>query len=140
MRCRAGFTLVEVLVALVVAVAAMTLLSQGFMTGARASTSSQFSTRAAILAQRVLTDFETGQLSAGSGQNGSFDDEPDFSFESKSETGEVAGLVKLTITVKWQERNQDRTYVLTRLLRERTTTGTTTGTTTTTTPNGTTPR
>jgi prepilin-type N-terminal cleavage/methylation domain-containing protein len=133
---RGGFTLVEVLVALVVAVAAMTLLSQGFATGARASTSSQFSTRAAILAQRVLTDFETGQLSSSSSQSGKFDDEEDFSYETKSETGEVTGLVKLTITVKWQERNQDRTYVLTRLLRERTITGTTT----TTTPNGTTPR
>ena len=136
---RDGFTLVEVLVALVVAVAALTLLSQGFMTGARASTSSQFSTRAALLAQRVMTDFETGQLSLSSSQNGQFDDEPDFSFESKSDTGEVTGLVKLTITVKWQERNQDRTFVLTRLMRERTTTAPTT-TTTTTTPNGTTPR
>jgi len=129
---------VEVLVALVVAVAALTLLSQGFMTGARASTSSQFSTRAALLAQRVMTDFETGQLSLSSSQNGQFDDEPDFSFQSKSDTGEVTGLVKLTITVKWQERNQDRTFVLTRLMRERTTTAPTT--TTTTTPNGTTPR
>ena len=128
----------EVLVALVVAVAALTLLSQGFMTGARASTSSQFSTRAALLAQRVMTDFETGQLSLSSSQNGQFDDEPDFSFQSKSDTGEVTGLVKLTITVKWQERNQDRTFVLTRLMRERTTTAPTT--TTTTTPNGTTPR
>ena len=127
----------EVLVALVVAVAALTLLSQGFMTGARASTSSQFSTRAALLAQRVMTDFETGQLSLSSSQNGQFDDEPDFSFESKSDTGEVTGLVKLTITVKWQERNQDRTFVLMRLMRERTTTA---PTTTTTTPNGTTPR
>ena len=141
MRRAAGFTLIEVLVALVVAVAAMTLLSQGFATGARASTSSQFSTRAAILAQRVLTDFETGQLSPSSSQTGQFDDEPDFSYETRSETGEVPGLVKLAITIKWQERNQDRTYVLTRLLRERTTTGATTGTgTTTTTPNGTTPR
>jgi len=56
-KTRAGFTLIEVLVALVVAVAAMTLLSQGFSTGARASTSAQYATRAAILAQRVITDF-----------------------------------------------------------------------------------
>lgn len=116
---RRGFTLVEVLVALVVAVAAMTLLAQGFMTGARASTSSQSATRAALVAQRALTDFETGQLSMSSSQNGTFSDEPDFSFETKSDTGEVAGLTKLTITVKWKERNQDRTFVLTRLLKER---------------------
>jgi prepilin-type N-terminal cleavage/methylation domain-containing protein len=136
---RAGFTLVEVLVALVVAVAALTLLSQGFMTGARASTMSQSSTRAAMLAQRVLTDFETGQLSLSSSQTGTFDDEPDVAFESKSDTGEVTGLVKLTITIKWQERNKDQTYVLTRLMRERATTAPATSSTTTP-PNGTTPR
>jgi prepilin-type N-terminal cleavage/methylation domain-containing protein len=137
---RAGFTLVEVLVALVVAVAALTLLSQGFMTGARASTMAQSSTRAAILAQRVLTDFETGQLSSSSSQTGTFEDESDFSYETRSETGDVTGLVKLTITVKWEERNQDRTYVLTRLLRERSTTGAGTTTTTPATPSGTTPK
>lgn len=126
---RAGFTLVEVLVALVVAVAAMTLLSQGFMTGARASTSSQAATRAALVAQRALTEFETGQLSPSSGQNGTFPDEPDFSFETTSTTGEVTGLTKITVTVKWKEQNQDRTYVLTRLLRERPVEGSTSSST-----------
>ena len=134
MRRAKGFTLVEVLVALVVAVAAMTLLSQGFMTGARASTSSQFATRAALVAQRALTDFETGQLSMSSSQNGTFPDEPEFSFESKSDTGEVTGLTKLTITVKWKERNQDRKYVLTRLLKDRPVEGAGSSTTPTTTP------
>lgn len=117
MKSRAGFTLVEVLVALVVAVAAMTLLSQGFSTGARASTTAQYATRAAILGQRVITDFETGALSVDSNQSGSFDDEPDFSYESRSESTDLTGLNKLTVTVKWKERNQDREYVLVRLMR-----------------------
>jgi prepilin-type N-terminal cleavage/methylation domain-containing protein len=123
MRRRSGFTLVEVLVALVVAVAAMALLSQGFGTGARASTSSQFATRAALMAQRVVTDFETGLLPLGSNQNGGFDDDPDFSYTTVSETDSVlTGLTKLTITVKWEERNQEHTFVLVRLMRERPTT------------------
>jgi hypothetical protein len=67
----------------------------------------------------VLTEFETGQLSMSSGQNGTLPDEPDYPFETRSDTGEVTGVTKLTITVKWKERNQDRSYVLTRLLRER---------------------
>jgi len=121
MRKQHGFTLVEVLVALVVAVAAMTLLSQGFMTGARQSTSAQYSTRAALLAQRVVTDFETGLLTIGSTQNGKFEDDPDFTYEATSATGDITGLTKLTITVKWEERNDPRKYVLTRLMRERST-------------------
>ncbi len=139
MKQQQGFTLIEVLVALVVAVAAMTLLAQGFSTGARASTTAQYATRAAILGQRVITDFETGVLTPDTNQSGSFDDEPDFSYETTSETTDLTGLNKLTVTVKWKERNQDREYVLVRLLRSgtgTTSTGTTTsGTkTTTTTP------
>ena len=147
---RRGFTLIEVLVALVVAVAAMALLSQGFTTGARASTTAQFSTRAALLAQRVMTDFETGVLALSSNQNGTFDDEPDFSYETSSDpvnitglTQSLTGLTQLTIRIKWQERNQDRTYELVRLMQDRptSTTGSTASpapatktTTTTTTP------
>jgi prepilin-type N-terminal cleavage/methylation domain-containing protein len=125
---RRGFTLIEVLVALVVAVAAMALLSQGFTTGARASTSAQFATRAAMLAQRVLTDFETGQLPLTSNQSGAFDDEPDFSYETISTTGSITGLTQLTVRIKWQERNQDRVFELVRLMKDRPTdsTGSTT--------------
>jgi len=132
MKKAQGFTLVEVLVALVVAVAALTLLSQGFMTGARASTTSQYATRAALLAQRVLTEFETGALSAASTQSGAFDDDPDFSYETQFSTGEVTGLTKITIIVKWKERNDDRTYELVRLLRDRSTTTTSSSSSTTT--------
>ena len=128
MRRQQGFTLIEVLVALVVAVAAMTLLSQGFSTGARASTTAQYATRAAILGQRVITDIEVGAVSADGNQSGGFEDEPDFTYQTTSETGEVTGLNKVTVTVKWQERNQDREYVLVRLLR------TGSGTTSTATP------
>lgn len=126
-----GFTLIEVLVALVVAVAAMSLLSQGFTTGARASTTSQYATRAAILAQRVITDFETVALSPTSSQSGRFEDDADFSFETKSDTGDVTNLTKLTITIRWQERNVDQSYVLVRLLRSGSATTSTTTTTTT---------
>ncbi len=119
---RRGFTLIEVLVALVVAVAAMALLSQGFTTGARASTVSQYTTRAALLGQRVITDFETGRLSLGSSQSGVFDDEPDFKFEATSQTGSLTGLNQLTVTIRWQERNQDRSYEVVRLMKDRPTT------------------
>jgi prepilin-type N-terminal cleavage/methylation domain-containing protein len=133
-----GFTLIEVLVAMVVAVAAMALLGQGFTTGARASVTAQYTTRAAILAQRVIADFEAGSQSATSNQSGKFDDDPDFSYETKSETGDVTGITKLTVTILWQERNVDQTFVLVRLLR--TSNGTTGTTTTTTTPSTTTPK
>jgi len=118
MRRSAGFTLIEVLVALVVTVAAITLLAQGFTTGARASTLSQNSTRAALLAQQVLTNFETGELSLNQSQSLSFEDDEDFTCETVSESY-VTGVTQLTIRIKWEERGEERTYELVRLMRDR---------------------
>lgn len=134
-----GFTLIEVLVAMVVAVAAMALLGQGFTTGARASVSAQYTTRAAILAQRVVTDLETGYLPSSSNQSGKFDDEPDFSYETKVETPDLNGITpdgvsRVTVTVTWQERNTDQTFALVRLLRTTNTAATTSSSGTTATP------
>lgn len=113
-----GFTLVEVLVALVVTVAGLLILAQGFTTGARASHVSQNATRAALLAQQVITDFETGALPLNRSHSGEFPDDPDFKFQTRSEP-DATGLTLLRVTIKWDERRQERTYVLTRLMRER---------------------
>lgn len=117
-RGERGFTLVEVLVALVVTVAALTVLAQGFATGARASTGSQNATRAALLAQQVITDLETGELTLNQSHSGTFEEAPDFAYETRSETGDP-GLTMITVTVAWEQRGEKRTYALTRLMRER---------------------
>lgn len=114
----AGFTLIEVLVALVVTVSALTVIAQGFSTGARHSVVAQNTTRAALLAQEVITDFETGERSLTTGGSGAFTHAPDFSFEAKTEA-DLTGLTKLTVTVHWEERNERREFVLVRLMRER---------------------
>jgi len=119
----AGFTLVEVLVAMVVAVAALGVIAQGLTTGARASTISQNATRAAMLAERVMTDLETAEIALDSSEGKAFSDEPDFAYETRSEPDE-AGLSFVTVTIKWREREQDRTFVLTRLMRDKTATST----------------
>jgi prepilin-type N-terminal cleavage/methylation domain-containing protein len=117
---RAGFTLIEVLVALVVTVAALGIIAQGLTTGARASVISQNATRAAMLAQQVVAGLETGEIAMGSSASEAFEDEPDFSYETLSTADpDNPGLNYVTITVKWTEREQDRTYVLTRLMKDR---------------------
>lgn len=118
MRRPAGFTLVEVLVALVVTVAALTLLAQGFTIGARTSTVAQNETRAALLAQRVLADFETGELSLNQSQSLTFEDEEGFSCETLSETY-AEGVTLLTVRIRWEERGQERLYEIVRLMRDR---------------------
>jgi prepilin-type N-terminal cleavage/methylation domain-containing protein len=118
---RRGFTLVEVLVAMVVAVAAFSILAQGFTTGGQASSAARTATTAAVLAQRVLTDLECGVLAPDQSTSGAFDDEPAYAWSTTSAADEP-GLRRLTVTVTWTERNQERSFVLTRLLRERTAT------------------
>ena len=115
---RKGFTLVEVLVALVVTVTALTIIAQGFSTGARASTVSQNVTRAAFLAQGLVADLETGELSLDRGEGGTFEEEPDFSYEIVPQADEP-GTTRITITIRWEERAQERSYELVRLMRDR---------------------
>lgn len=115
-----GFTLIEVLVALVVTIAALSIIAQGLSTGARASVLSQKNTRAAMLAQQVLSGLETGEIPLGSGAAETFEEEPDFAYETLSTPDpDNPGLNYVTVTIKWSEREQDRTYVLTRLMKDR---------------------
>jgi type II secretory pathway pseudopilin PulG len=123
-RSRSGLTLIEVLVAMVVAVAAMGILAQGFTTGARASMTAQNATRAAFLAQQVVAELETGELQLAQSNSGPFEEDPDFSFETTTEAysdalGTVTGLNSVRVTVRWKERGQEREYVLSRLMRDR---------------------
>lgn len=127
MRKAGGFTLIEVLVAMVVTVAAVAILAQGFSTGARASVLAEKDMRAALLAQRVITDYELAVLDLSTNQAGTFDDEPDFTYETTSEiptpsgtttTGidYTQGLTLLTVNIKWDDRGKPRTYTVTRLM------------------------
>ena len=115
-----GFTLIEVLVALVVVTAGLTIIAQGFLSGGRASLSSQNDTLAAWLAESKLTDLEAGILSTQSSASGTFEPEhPDFSWSIAPESTVTTGLFKISLTVKWKERERDREFVLTRLMAER---------------------
>ena len=117
---RAGFTLTEVLVALVVVTASLTIIAQGFLSGGRASLSSQNESRAVWLAESKMVELETGILSASTGGSGTFEPEhPDYSWSVEPESTTTTGLTKVTVTVTWKERTQERTFALTRLMAER---------------------
>ena len=122
-----GFTLIEVLVALVVTVSALAIISQGLTTGGRASVISQNATKAAMLAQRVMTGLETGEISLDAGDSKAFDDEPDFSYETLSVPDpDEAGLIDVTVTVKWKEtKDEERRFDLMRLMRDKSATAAT---------------
>ena len=114
-----GFTLTEVLVALVVVTASLTVIAQGFLSGGKASLSSQNETRAAWMAESKIAELESGILSTQAGSSGTFEPEhPDYAWTVEPESTTTTGLSKITVTVTWKEREQERTFVLTRLMRE----------------------
>jgi len=115
-----GFTLTEVLVALVVVTASLTVIAQGFLSGGKASLSSQNESRASWLADSKMAELEAGIISTQAGSSGTFEPEhPDYKWSVEPEATTTTGLSKITVTVTWKEREQERTFALTRLMAER---------------------
>lgn len=102
-RRRAGFTVIEMIVAaalLVIGVAA-TLKAIGMATRTTGIASEY--TTASLLAQQRISEIEAqpDQISGGS-QTGDFGEEyPQFSWEMATETTDFSNLIKMTITVSW---------------------------------------
>lgn len=118
-----GFTLTEVLVALVVVTTAMMIVAQGFLVGGRGSVIAQKETVAAMLAESKLAEVEAGIVSVTNASTGTFEAErqPDFSWSVDPEPSTTfTGRVQVTVTVTWKEREQERAFYLVRLMRERT--------------------
>lgn len=127
-RRRAGFTLLEMLVAMV-------LLAIG-ITGAMAALSGTLQgaglaeeyTTAGLLAQSRLTELEqVDGLIEGTAEGDFGEDYPGWRWEQEVVQAESEGLLQVTVTVIWQSGSTERTYTLTtyRLQpAEETTTGT----------------
>ena len=120
-RRTAGFTLAEVLVALVVLTSGLLIISQGFLTGGTASVRAQQLTIASSLADAKMAEIEGAIVPFSASTSGTFEleGEPDYAWELKPESTATAGLTKVTLTVKWKERSEERTFDLVRLLTER---------------------
>jgi prepilin-type N-terminal cleavage/methylation domain-containing protein len=120
-----GFTLVEVLVALVVTVSAVAILAQGFAAAGSASVASQYRTRAVWLAAEKMADMEAGVYATNAPQAGVFDSsdprtpQGQWRWEIASEASTSTGLYQVTVSVFWIERSEERSYHLARLMRER---------------------
>lgn len=115
-----GFTLMEVLVTLVILGTVIAVVAQGFTWGGEMTGKAAQETLAAMLADRVMTDLETGETSLVQGDSGDFEDQEGFRYEIETEANEeLEGLYEVTVTVTYNEGNEERAFVLHRFLRER---------------------
>ncbi len=113
-RGGAGFTLMEVMIAVVVVGMAITVISQGFAAGTKAAAVTERKTRAALLAGELVCMMETGQIDILTQTEGEFANSPDlpqgavmdsegFRWRCLLEDAGMADLYKATITIEWSD-------------------------------------
>ena len=110
-----GFTLIEVLLALVITVMAVTIVAQGFTQGARAGVVAQKITKAALIAEQLMTDVELGELAYNRSDEGEWSDDPLYRWELETDQSEIVDVYQVTIKVLWDDRNREETFTLVRL-------------------------
>jgi len=113
-----GFTLVEVLLAIVILTTGLILVFQGFGVGVRAASLAEKETTACLLAQRVIADLEMQEtLTAGTDQGEFEEDYPGYRYETEiTESAEVSGLYEVRIMVFWVQGDQEREITVTKLM------------------------
>ena len=115
-----GFTLLEVLVTLVILGTVLAIVAQGFTWSARTTGEAAQETLAAMLADLKMTELETSEASLVQGDSGEFEDHQGFRYEIETEADEEnEGLYEVSVTVSWKDGEDDRSFVLHRLMRER---------------------
>jgi prepilin-type N-terminal cleavage/methylation domain-containing protein len=114
---RAGFTLMEVMVTVVVVGVAITVIAQGFAAGTRTAARVDRATTASLLAGELISKMETGEIDFFTETEGEFGDDledadaedpaaPDvegYRWRSEVEDGGLQDLYLVTITVYWSD-------------------------------------
>lgn len=117
---RAGLTLFEVLLSLVIFVGAMTAVGQLLDNGVRGSAQARYHTEAAILCEAKLSEVIAGVIQPQSVQNQEFPDTPEWSWSMAVGPGNIPQVVKVVVTVeRTAVNNRGRVkYQLSRLMRD----------------------
>tara|TARA_B100001964_G_C13912181_1_gene456421 strand:- start:288 stop:659 length:372 start_codon:yes stop_codon:yes gene_type:complete len=115
-----GFTLLEVLVTLVILGTVLAVVAQGFTWSGRATGEAAQESLAVMLADMKISELETGEISLMQGDSGDFEEYENFRYEIETDADEEnEGLYSVSVSIFYKEGEEDRSYVLHRLIRER---------------------
>jgi general secretion pathway protein I len=119
-RKHAGFSLVEMLVALVIFSVGVMATIEVLGLCLRSTGTSRDYTRAVFLAQELMErTLAEGVLTTGEESDQFGPEFPGAAWTRKIEESETAGLYELQVVVRWQDRGAERTFELTTLTAER---------------------
>ncbi|MCL4514439.1 MAG: prepilin-type N-terminal cleavage/methylation domain-containing protein [Firmicutes bacterium] len=109
----AGFTLLEVLVAVTILGIGLTVLVEGFAAGLAVLQNTRNNSIAIILAEGKLAEVENGLVAGDSGDFAEAGEEYSrFRWTVSTEQGEPGGIRKITVTVSWDSPRGRRSYAL----------------------------
>ena len=99
-RLRAGLSLLEVMVALVIFLMSLAAIASLVDFGAERAQAAAMTTLGTRLAQSKLAEVEAGLTAPTSSETGTFDDEPDWTYSLESGAALAANTYPVTVTVR----------------------------------------
>jgi len=102
---RDGMTLLEVLAAMAIFLFALVGLGQLLSICVDVALETQYTNRASQLCVSKMNDVICGAVSASSGGDGTFDEEPDWSWNVASDSGGAPNLYLVTVTVSRKRKD-----------------------------------
>ena len=114
----AGFTLVEILVAMAIIIIVIPAVMKGISVTIAVASDIAFKAEAAALAQNKLAEVLIEELWQSSNVAGDFgDDYPGYRWKMTSENWTEPGLNEITVEVLWESRGSEREVKLSTLVR-----------------------
>jgi type II secretion system protein I len=114
-RCsrQSGFTLLELMVALVILALGIVGLMRAVSQGMAATAQIRDVTTATTLGQMKMEELASNVVDLPAESNGDFGDAaPEFSWRAVAEETDIEGLIKITIVVLWQRGNRQQSVTL----------------------------
>lgn len=118
-RAKAGFTLVEMIVAVFILSVAVVAAIEAFTTVTRVNSKGQAFQTSALLAQQRFSEIEqeAASLSGGDQQGDFVDPYSDFRWQQNVEATDYPQLFKVTLTISWGSGPQPEQRVFTTYIR-----------------------
>lgn len=113
---RAGLSLIEVLLALAIMLLALVAIGRLVDVGLDRSLDAQFQTRGTLLAESKLAEVEAGVIPIQSGGNGTFEEDPAWSWTVEPTPSGPANLYQVTVTVSRASPGRPFSVSLTQLI------------------------